>query len=332
MKKFLNNPSNFVEESLAGILAAHKRQLKCHSDDQCAVSRAVFPSPDKVSIVTGGGFGHLPVFMGYVGEGLCDGAAVGNVFSSPSSDTIFRVTQSVPHGGGVVYLCGNYMGDMMNFEMAQELAQAEGIETSIVVVSDDASSAPRLGWKDRRAISGIVFAFKIAGAAAQLMLPLPEVVRVTQKAIAQMSSFGVSFEPCQLPSTSHPIYNIGEDEMELGVGIHGERGVIRTKWQPSNEIAAIVADKLADDLSLHEGAEVAVLVNGLGATCQEEQFIYYHDIEKRLTHRGIQVTRSYVGEYVTTMEMSGAMVTIMRLDDELTNLLDQPARTPFVSF
>lgn len=332
MKKFINNPKNFEEDSLRGILAAYPEELQSHPEDIRAIYRTALPHPGKVSIVTAGGYGHLPVFLGYVGEGLCDGVGVGNVFSSPSNGTLYRVSKSVPGENGILYICGNYLGDLMNIEMARETVEEEGLLTRMVVVCDDVASAPRADWQSRRGISGIVFAYKIAGAAAQRLWPLEEVERVTRKANASMASYGVAFEPCQLPNTQRPIFDIGADEMELGIGMHGERGTERIRWIPSREIAAVTVDKLVADLALRRGERVAVLVNGLGATAQEEQFIYYHDVRERLGYHGILTERSLVGEYVTSMEMSGALLTLLRLDEELLELLDAPARSPFVGF
>ncbi len=332
MKKFINNPNTFVEDSLRGILTAYSDSLRPHPKDLKAIFRVGFEDRNKVSIITGGGYGHLPAFLGYVGKGLCDGAAVGNVFSSPSANTIYNVTTSVPSKNGVLYVIGNYMGDLMNFEMAAEKSLVDNIQTAIVSVSDDVASAPRDEWKNRRGISGIVFIYKVVGAAAVSGRSLEELIRIAEKANENLASYGVAFTPCQLPGTNSPVFEISGDEMELGIGIHGEPGVRRTRIMSSRDIAALTADTLINDLSLQKGDRIAVLVNGLGATSKEEQFLLYQDVYTLFSSYGIQPVRSFVGEYATSLEMSGASVSVLRLDDELLRLIDEPAASPFVCF
>ena len=286
----------------------------------------------KVSIITGGGYGHLPVFLGYVGDGLCDGVAVGNVFTSPSCETIQNVTNSVENGSGVLYLFGNYFGDSMNFEMASEFAQLNGIKTAIVKVSDDIASAPRERYQERRGIAGIVYAYKIAGALAENGANLEEVEQIAKKTVENTSSFGVAFSSCTLPGADKPIFEIDEDDMEIGMGIHGEPGIKRGKMLSSEEIAMELTTKVLEDLSVMEGDRISVLINGLGMTSREELYILYRDVASILKEKKISVVKALVGEYATSMEMAGVSLSILKLDEEIETLLLQHSYTPFVSF
>lgn len=328
MKKNMNQPACFVDESLKGILLAHADFYACAQGDLHAVFRKQKKS-GRVSIVTGGGYGHLPLFLGYVGEGLCDGVAVGNVFTSPSFDTIVNVTRAVENSAGVLYLFGHYFGDTMNFEMAAETVAEEGIPTHIFTAADDIASAPREERNERRGIAGIFFCYKVAGACADTMAPLEEVVRVVEKAAERISSFGVAFSSCTLPDAGKPIFEIDDQDMEIGMGIHGETGIERGKMISSAELAEKLMEPLLKDASLQSGDRVAVLVNGLGATSREELYILFGDLADRFAAKNIQIARSYVGEYVTSMEMAGLSVSVLRLDDELECLLAAPAYTPF---
>ncbi|MDR1560195.1 MAG: dihydroxyacetone kinase subunit DhaK [Clostridiales bacterium] len=332
MKKVVNDQNAFLEESLAGILEAYPEYLQCSDLDTRAIFRAGTPDKDKVSVITGGGFGHLPLFLGYVGDGLCDGVAVGNIFSTPSASTVYLVTKALPVQKGVLYIIGNYLGDLMNFEMAAERATADKIESKIVIISDDVASAPRGEWRNRRGISGLVFAYKIAGAAAKKRYTLRETACLVEKANENMATFGVAFTSCQLPGANLPVFSIGEDEMELGVGIHGERGVKRVKMMSSHEISEMAVQMLTEDLNLSEGDQTAVLINGLGATSREEQHILFHDVSQCLRSRGVILKRSYLGEYATCLEMSGVSISLLKLDPELLMLLSEPAYSPFISF
>lgn len=332
MKKLMNHPDTFLEESLAGVLAAYPEYLQAHPDDRRAIWRADRTVPDKVTLITGGGFGHIPLFLGYVGEGLCDGVAVGNVFSTPGQNTVYRLTESLPSQNGVLYIIGNYLGDHLHFDMAAERASANGIRTRQVLISDDVSTAPRSEWRNRRGIGGIVFVYKIIGAAARNGLSLDALVLLAERVNENMASYGIAFSPCQLPGTSSPIYSIGEDEMELGIGIHGEPGVKRSAMMSSREIARLSVGLLVEDLSLQAGERVAVMINGLGATSGEEQFIFYRDVHSELLARGIQPARRLVGRYATSLEMGGVSVTMLRVDDELLRYISEPAHSPFVSF
>ncbi len=330
MKKCMNDTDLFVDESISGILAAYRGFYKTGCNDLRAV---VHPSTDeKVIIITGGGYGHLPLFLGYVGDGLCDGVAVGNVFTSPSCKTILNATKELKPSKGVLYLFGNYFGDTMNFEMACEELESEGIPSQIVKMSDDVASAPRDMFEERRGVAGILFAYKIAGACAKRGKSLEEVVRITRKTVAGTATFGVAFSSCMIPGQEKPIFYLGEEDMEIGMGIHGEPGVQRGKMKDSTGIAQELYNAVTKDLSLKEKDRVAVLVNGLGATSREELYIFYRDIEQLLVKEGLEISKVFVGEFATSMEMSGLSLSLVRLDDELEYYLKEFAYTPFISF
>jgi dihydroxyacetone kinase-like protein len=329
MKKILNDPNAFVAEMLEGLLNAHPDMLSHAGDDRHCIVRADAPVEGKVALATGGGSGHLPVFLGYVGQGLLDGCAVGDVFSSPSADQMLQVTQHIDGGQGVVYIYGNYSGDVMNFDMAAEMADFEDIEVRTVLVRDDVASAPPEEAQRRRGVAGMVFAFKIAGARADLGGSLDEVEAAARKALENTRSIGVALSPCTVPAAGRPTFTIGEDEMEIGMGIHGEPGMKREQLQSADQIATRMTEALLDDMLLEGGDEVAVMVNGLGATPPEELYILFRQVHALLGERGVQVYRAYVGEYATSMEMAGASLTFFKLDDELAALLDHPARSPF---
>jgi len=328
MKKIINRPEDFVDEMLAGILAAHPAQLRATADPR-AIVRADAPVGGQVAILTGGGSGHLPVFLGYVGQGLAHGVAVGNVFSSPSAETMLEATRAVQGGAGCLYLYGNYQGDTMNFDMAAEMAAMDDIRVETVLVSDDIASAPPEQWQRRRGVAGLFYAYKIAGAAAAEGADLDEVVRVTRRAVQATRSMGVALSPCTVPMAGVPTFTIGDDEMEIGMGIHGEAGVERGPLMPADEIAERLTRAILADLPFASGDTVSVLVNGLGATPPEELYILYRRVNAILLAEGIGVHRAYVGEYATSLEMAGASVSLLLLDDELTRLLDAPANSPF---
>ena len=332
MKKLMNHPSDFVRDSLEGILAAYPDFYTAKEGLPQALFLKNAPKKGKVAIVTGGGYGHLPTFLGYVGDGLCDGVAVGNVFTSPSSACILEVSRAVNGGAGILYLFGNYTGDSMNFEMARDMMEMDDIPVKILTASDDMASAPRDNWKDRRGIAGIALVYKIAGSAAAAMLSLEEVARITEKAMENTSTFGFSFSSCTLPDVGREIFEIGDNEMEWGMGIHGEPGVNCGPVESSAVIADKITQALIEDLSLVRGDEVAVLVNSLGATSREELYIFYRDAQAALLEKGIHVDRAFVGEYVTSLEMAGASLTLMKLDEELKRHLNTPANSPFIHF
>lgn len=329
MKKIMNNPENFANETLEGILRAHPRELRAVGEDVREMVRADAPKQGKVAIATGGGSGHLPVFLGYVGKGLLDGVAIGDVFNSPSAQQMLNVTKAIDGGKGVLYLYGNYGGDVMNFDMAAEMADLEDIRVETLLVADDVASAPKGEEAKRRGVAGLFFAYKIAGAKAEEGAELDEVVAVTKRALANMRSMGVALSPCIIPRVGKPTFTLGDDEMEIGMGIHGEPGIKRGKLQTADEIGETLLNAILEDGPYAEGDEVAVLVNGLGSTPQEELYIVYRKVDEILKERGITVYHTYVGEFATSMEMAGMSLTVMKLDDELKRLLSAPAYTPF---
>ncbi len=328
MKKILNKPADFVPEMLDGLIKAHPDQLAFTEDIHCIV-RADSPVQGKVALATGGGSGHLPVFLGYVGKGMLDGCAVGDVFASPSAEQMLWVTQRIHGGKGVVYIYGNYGGDVMNFDMAAEMAEMDDIEVRTVLVKDDVASAPPEEAGRRRGVAGMVFAFKTAGAKADMGGTLDEVVAVAEKTLANTRTMGVALSPCTVPMVGTPTFTIADDDMEIGMGIHGEPGMKREKLQTADEISARMATAILEDLKPRAGDRLAVMVNGLGATPPEELYIMYRKAHQILADRGLSVHRAYVGEFATSMEMAGASFTFVRLDDELAALLDYPAHTPF---
>jgi dihydroxyacetone kinase len=329
VQKILNNPEAFVDEMLDGILAAHPGQLRRVGAGRCLV-RADAPVAGKVGIVTGGGSGHLPLFLGYVGQGLCDGVAVGNVFASPSAEEMLTVTQAVDGGAGVLYLYGNYGGDVMNFDLAAELAADEGITTATVLGADDVASAPAADAARRRGIAGLTLLYKVAGARAAEGASLDEVVAVTQRASQRLRTMGVALSPCILPAVGTATFSVEPGEMEIGMGIHGEPGVRRGPLEPADAIVDHLLEAILAELPAEPGGEVAVLVNSLGATPKEELYIMYRRIAQVLAQRGTTVHRVWIGEYATSLEMAGASITVLALDDELARLIDEPVATPFV--
>ncbi|WEG11119.1 dihydroxyacetone kinase subunit DhaK [Pullulanibacillus sp. KACC 23026] len=331
MKKILNDPNKFVDESLAGILLAHPDQLRGLQDDPRAVVRADAPVAGKVAIATGGGYGHLPVFLGYVGKGLADGVCVGNVFTSPSADSMLAVAKEINSGSGVLFLYGNYFGDKMNFELAQELAEEEGIQVEAVRVTDDVTSAPFEQKQKRRGVAGIFFAYKIAGACAESGASLEEVKCVAEKTVENIRSMGIGFTPATIPASGNPSFEIDEDEVEIGIGIHGEPGIFRQKAAGAKEYVNELMGKISKDLGLSARDEVAVLVNGLGSSSLEELYIGYREVYRWLDEKQIKIYRPFIGEYGTSLEMGGFSLSILKLDDELKTFLDEPARSPFIS-
>lgn len=328
MRKLINDPDNFVDEVLDGILLAHPDELVAAPGEPRAIVRAGSPA-GRVGIVTGGGSGHLPVFLGYVGIGLCSGVAVGNVFSSPSAEQILAATKASDGGKGVLYLFGNYGGDVMNFGLAADLAEFEGISTQTVLVHDDVLSAPAKKADTRRGVAGMVLAYKCAGAAAERGDSLPEVARIAVKAIASMRTAGVGLSPAILPAAGKPTFELPDGDMEIGIGIHGEPGSHRGPLESADEVADRMVNAIMDDLALAEGSEVMVLVNGLGATPLEELYLLYRRAHQLLAERGTRIVRKYIGEYATSLEMAGASITVLVLDRELTELIDAPASSPF---
>ncbi|WP_238992855.1 dihydroxyacetone kinase subunit DhaK [Jiangella aurantiaca] len=284
----------------------------------------------QVGIVTGGGSGHLPLFLGYVGPGLASAVAVGNVFSAQSSDAALAAIRAADSGAGVLVLIGNYTGDRLNFELAADLAEAEGRTVRIVRAADDVASAPPERAGDRRGVAGIVFAYSCVGAAAARGDALEDVVAVAERTIAATRTMGVGLSATVLPTTGRPSFEIGADEMEIGIGIHGEPGRVRGPLRPADDVADDLLDSVAAELGLVAGSRVAVLINGLGATSPEELYILARRVHHRLAALDVEVHRTLVGEFATSMEMAGASISVLALDNELTALLDAPADSPLV--
>ena len=330
MKKIINHPEAFVDETIEGILLAHPNHLKRAPDTHRGLVRSDAPVKGKVAIATGGGSGHIPVFLGYVGPGLLHGVSIGNVFSSPSVEAMVAVTRVIHAGRGVLYLYGNYSGDIMNFDMAAEMCEADGIEVDSVRVRDDVVSAPNQAAEKRRAVAGLFFAYKIAGAKAETGADLAAVAATAQRVVENTCSMGVALSPCTIPAVGKPTFNLGEDEMELGMGIHGEAGIERGKLKTADEIAQVMSEQVLEDLPFRAGDRVAVLVNGLGATPPEELYLLFRKAHEVIEKRGVRIQRVFIGEFATSMEMAGASISLLKLDDELVSLLDAPAYSPFL--
>ncbi|MDE3147848.1 MAG: dihydroxyacetone kinase subunit DhaK [Acidobacteriota bacterium] len=330
MRKLINQPENMVDEMLQGLYAAHPDQVTCVNGDlRCLISAKKHPG--KVALATGGGSGHLPLFLGYVGEGMLDGCCVGGVFQSPSADRMLEVTKAIHSGAGVLYIYGNYGGDKMNFELAAEMAAVDDIRVEQVLGTDDVASAPKGSEARRRGVAGIFFIYKIAGALAARMANLDEVKAVAEKAASRVRSMGVALSPCTIPEVGKPTFSIQEGEMEIGMGIHGEAGVRRGAIQPADAVADQVLSAILDDMPCAKGDTVSVLINGLGATPLEELYVLYRRVDENLRNLGVNIHRAYVGEFATSMEMAGASISLLKLDAELIELLDQSAHTPFFS-
>ena len=333
MKKLLNTPERYVSEMIEGILAAFPDHLRAAAVSDRGTRGLVVagaPIEGKVGIATGGGSGHLPLFLGYLGAGLADGVAIGDVFSSPSAQEMLDVTKSIDAGKGVLYLYGNYGGDVMNFDMAAEMAEIEGIQVATSLGRDDVASAPPEERDTRRGIAGIFFAYKLAGAKAAEMASLEEVKRIADKAGENTRTMGVALSPCTIPAAGVPTFELGESEMEVGMGIHGERGVDRGPLKSADDVVDQMLHRVLEDLPFQRNDQVAVLVNGLGATAPSELFIMYRRIAKLLGDNGIKVHKTFVGEYATSMEMKGASISLLRVDPELRELLDAPCHSPFL--
>jgi len=323
-KKLINNPDNIIEEMLEGILAAHPEHLFQHADNTRAIIAKNGPRKGKVGLMIGGGSGHEPTFIGFVGKGLADAAAIGNVFASPPPDPALACTQAINGGEGVLYMYGNYAGDVMNFDMAAEMAALDGIEVRTVLTTDDVASADPENRQERRGVAGNFFIFKSAGAACDLMMSLDECERVARKSNDHTYTIGVALGACSLPHTLKPNFELGPDEMEIGMGIHGEPGVERGKLKSADEIADSLLDRILGEMMPSRGERVAVLVNSLGATSLMELYVLNRRIKQRLDDIGVEIYKSWVGPYCTSLEMAGASITLHHLDDELTNLLDHP--------
>jgi dihydroxyacetone kinase-like protein len=326
MKKLINSPDSVVRDALEGMAAAHG-DLRIN-DDPPFVVRTDAPVQGKVAIVSGGGSGHEPMHGGFVGRGMLDAACPGAVFTSPVPDQILEATKAVDGGAGVLHIIKNYTGDIMNFEMAAELAQAEGIEVASVVINDDVAVQDSLYTAGRRGVGTTVLAEKICGAAAEQGMPLTEVKRICEKVNALGRSMGMALTSCTVPAAGKPTFELGDDEIEIGIGIHGEPGRERTKLQPASEIVRTLATTVLDDLPFVEGDQVLAFVNGMGGTPLIELYIVYNELAKICGQRGITIARNLVGNYITSLEMAGCSITLLKLDDEFTALWDAPVHTP----
>jgi len=324
-KKLINDPFAAVDEALEGFVAAHA-DIVALAESRVVVRRV--PATSKVGLVIGGGSGHEPAFAGYVGRGMADAAACGNLFASPPPNVILSAIRAADHGHGVVTSYGNYAGDVMNFSLALQMAGAEDIEVREVRVSDDVASAPKSETGKRRGIAGDIIVFKCIGAAAEQGMSLAEVERVGRKATAATRSMGVALSACEVPGAGRPTFELADDEMEIGMGVHGEPGIRRGPLQAADEVARTLVDAVLADIDERGSGDVALLVNGLGATAHLDQFILYRGARRCLEASGLRVVKSYVGEFITSLDMAGASVTVTVLDGELLSLLDAPASAP----
>ncbi|WP_299655297.1 dihydroxyacetone kinase subunit DhaK [uncultured Jannaschia sp.] len=328
MKKLLNDPANYVAELLEGLVSAHP-ELSLGGESGRCVSRTDPAADGKVGIATGGGSGHLPLFTGYVGDGLLDSCAIGNIFEGPSVQASLDAIRAANRGAGVLCLYGNYGGDRMNFDMAGEMAHMDDITTRTVLGTDDVASAAPEEAEKRRGVAGIVLLYKVAGAAAAEGRDLDAVAAVTEKAAAATRSIGVALSPCRVPTAQAPNFEIADTEMEMGMGIHGEPGIWRAELQSADAVADEMLDRLLAELDPPKSSRVVPLVNGLGATPLEELFILWRRIGARLCDAGLKPVSPLIGNFVTSMEMSGASLSLMVLDEELESLMSAPARCPF---
>ncbi|MCB2297444.1 dihydroxyacetone kinase subunit DhaK [Clostridium tagluense] len=327
MKKLINNPEFVVDEMLEGIVMAHPDYVRKLENVDVLV-RKNSPISGKVALVSGGGSGHEPAHGGYVGMGMLDAAVCGAVFTSPTPDQIYEAVKAVHGGLGVLLVVKNYTGDIMNFEMASEMAEMDGIKIASVVVNDDVAVENSLFTAGRRGIAGTVFVHKIAGAKAETGASLEEVKAVAEKVIANVRSMGMAITPCVVPAAGKPNFSLAQDEVEIGMGIHGEPGTHRETLSPVDEIVEHMLLKILADMPLEPGAQVAVMVNGLAATPLMELYIVNRKVHKILEEKGVKVYKTFVGEFMTSLEMAGFSVTLLKLDDELKFLLDAPADTP----
>ncbi len=327
MQRFINDPDNIVDETVAGFVKAHGDKVRL-GDNPRVVAAKNAPVSGKVGVVTGGGSGHEPAFVGYTGENLVDAVAIGELFSSPTAKSFYDAFKQADGGQGVACLYGNYAGDNMNVKMAIRMAAKDGIEVKTVVANDDVCSASRNEREKRRGVAGEIFMWKCGGAKAAQGASLEQVQAVAQKAIDNCRSVGVGLGPCTLPTVGHPNFSIEPGTMEMGIGHHGEPGIEVEKLGSADEVAQSMCDVILEDHDLAKGAEVAVLVSGLGATPRNELYVLYSKIHDTLGAKGIKVSRAYIGDYFTSLEMTGATLTVMSLDEELKQLLDVPTHAP----
>ncbi|MBM6837141.1 dihydroxyacetone kinase subunit DhaK [Clostridium saudiense] len=326
MKKVINNPEYVVEEMLEGMIYAYPQYVKKLDNANILVRKD--SKTDKVALVSGGGSGHEPSHGGFVGYGMLDGAVAGAVFTSPTPDQVYEAIKAVANDAGVLLVVKNYTGDVMNFDMAKEMAEMDGIKVDSVIVNDDVAVENSTWTIGRRGIAGTVFVHKLAGAKAEAGATLEEVKAVAEKVIDNVRSMGMALTPCIVPEAGKPNFTLAENEMEIGIGIHGEPGTHKEELKTADEIVTHLMDKILDDMNLVKGDEVAVLVNGLGGTPLMEQFIINRKVNRILEQKNVNVYRNIVGEYMTSMEMAGFSISLLKLDDELKVLLDAKADTP----
>lgn len=328
MKKIMNADSDVVEEMLAGYLSAYSRYYESLPDNRHGI---LYKNrrKDKVSLLIGGGSGHEPLFAGFIGEGLADAAACGNIFASPNPQLIYETAQAVNQGKGVLFIYGCYAGDNMNFDMAEELCEFDDIPTAHVRVWDDCASAPKDRIEDRRGIAGDVYVIKIAGAACDAGLSLEEVTRITEKARDNINTIGLALSPGSIPGLDKPTFELGETEIEFGMGLHGEPGIERTQMQPASQLVQRLYSEIKAEMALHSGDEVAVLVNGLGSTTLLELNIVYYELARLMAEDGLQVYDSEIKSWCTCQEMGGFSITLLRLDDELKKYYSTSCFSPY---
>jgi len=328
VKKIINNPSDFVEESIDGLIKSHPDVYALAKDNSRVITR-VKKASNKVGIVTGGGSGHLPVFTGYVGKGFLDACAIGSVFASPSVEQMVSAIKNADNGNGVLCIIGNYGGDVMNFEMACEMVEAEGIKTKKVIVADDIASANEAEKLKRRGIAGMIFVFKIAGAMAETSASLEEVFNTATEANSNIRTLGVALSPCILPEAGKPTFEISDDEIEIGMGIHGEPGIKREKLKPANQLVDDLYKRIIDDSKLKSNDTIAIMINSLGATPLEELYIVSKRVNENLSSSKIKNIKTYVGRYATSMEMAGMSITTLKISENLKKNLFASSECPF---
>ena len=327
MKKLINKPDDVVKEALEGMAAAHPDLIRVDVEQQLIV-RADAPVQGKVGIISGGGSGHEPMHGGYVGRGMLDAACPGAVFTSPVPDQMLAATKAVNGGAGVLHIVKNYTGDVMNFEMAAEMAQADSIEVESVVIDDDVAVKDSLYTAGRRGVGTTVLAEKICGAAAEEKATLKQVADLCRKVNANGRSMGMALTSCTTPAAGKPTFDLGADEMEIGIGIHGEPGRTRMKLGTAAQIAELLVNPILEDLPFKSGDSVLAFVNGMGGTPLIELYVMFNEVNRILKGHGITIARNLVGSYITSLEMAGCSVTLLRLDDEMTRLWDAPVLTP----
>ncbi|MGP4060996.1 dihydroxyacetone kinase subunit DhaK [Halobacillus sp. H74] len=327
MKKIVNDPEYVVRDMLEGLIAAHPDTLK-QIPETTVVARKDAPLQNKVGIVSGGGSGHEPAHAGYIGDGMLDAAVCGEVFTSPTPDQVLEGIKAADGGAGVFLIIKNYTGDVMNFDMAAEMAEAEGIDVEKVVVNDDVAVEDSSSTTGRRGIAGTIFVHKIAGAKAAAGGSLQEVKDIAEKVTGNVRSMGMALTPCTVPAAGKPSFVLDEDEMEIGTGIHGESGIERKEVTSADEIAEELTNKVLEDIEFNQGDDVALIVNGMGATPEMELYILNKKVNEILVERGLNIHKTLVGNYMTALEMSGCSVTLLKLDEEMKSLLDAESSAP----